>query len=241
MKDYVNASMNALDAANVKLGEAVTAILKAVDKAHAANYSPKAIKSLRKAVEARNEATREKDAAREQLELSMSQEDAEMLPSKPVAELDRLEVMQAIFKAGMPTWRNRKSEDKKTKAILKSLENRYNDLFPYFYRSGYLAETDQYVLKLMLKNGMDIAPVVEDVKKALELIEPITVSSRDVPEGTKGKYIDIFEHTLSEHGSYCLICYSERDIRVYQSRYLDQQFENLESAIQYVADKLWYE
>jgi len=104
------------------------------------------------------------------------------------------------------------------------------------HQSGYFPETEQIQLELMLYKG--IGDNLEQTVTALEEVLPFIKPLKGV------KRLKIFEHTLSEYGSYRVeISETSFDVVVwtYGRKSTVKSFDNLRSMVQYVQQHHYYE
>lgn len=103
------------------------------------------------------------------------------------------------------------------------------------YQSGYFPETEQIQLELMLYKGA--CDNLEQTVTALEDVLPLVKPLKGV------KRLKIFEHTLSEYGSYRVeISETSFDVVVwtYGRKSTVKSFDNLRSMVQYVQQHHYY-
>ena len=104
------------------------------------------------------------------------------------------------------------------------------------HQSGYFPETEQIQLELMLYKGVgdNFEQTVAVLQEVLPFVKPL-----------KGvKHLKIFEHTLSEYGSYGVeISEDSFDVVVwtYGRKRTVKSFDNLRSMVQYVQQHHYYE
>lgn len=100
------------------------------------------------------------------------------------------------------------------------------------FSSGYV-DTGQYGVEVALTYGSKKS--YEKTLAGLKFILPYLKPCDD------GKVrIEVFEHTLCQHGSYCLAI-SKKKIELYRSSWVKESFKTLEDAIRYVQVHHWYE
>ena len=111
------------------------------------------------------------------------------------------------------------------------------------FGGGYFPETNQRCIKVMLtKNNIEsFNKTISALKEILPFIKPL------INGDYKGfKFIDIFEHTLSEQGTYYMFVDEIENVyKLMQDRYHTtydlKVFDSLESIIKYVQDNHWYQ
>jgi len=121
--------------------------------------------------------------------------------------------------------------------------NKYSEIVQQkgLYYGGYFPETGQRCIKVMLtKNSIEsFNKTILALKEILEFIKPL----HETYPGFK--FIDIFEYTLSENGSYYMLFNEEEKIyKLMLDRYHVTHelkvFDSLEKIIKYVQENHWY-
>ena len=109
------------------------------------------------------------------------------------------------------------------------------------YVSGYLPATMQRNFSVMVKPcGKNIAKIKRGLKTLAPLLKPITNK-----HGLKDHFfISIFEHTLSEHGTYhMLVAKDLSEAVVIKSYYHQESVEfkgTLDATLKHIAEHHWY-
>lgn len=103
---------------------------------------------------------------------------------------------------------------------------------------GYNPRTGQTAIKVGLTKGKP--EVTETILKGLNFLLP-----HILPADKEGyKFINLFEHTLSEHGTYYLAVFDDRT-ELRQDRYHRthklQTFPSLKEALDYCQEHVWYD
>ena len=111
--------------------------------------------------------------------------------------------------------------------------------FKYATQSGYNPETGQAV-KLSCYKHTPLEPQLEQLQLWLPHIKPSRLRPHDESE-RKGKWISVFEHTLSYHGSYNLIIYSDTEVDLTFTYDSPRKFGSLDEAVDFVRLHHWYE
>lgn len=115
-------------------------------------------------------------------------------------------------------------------------------LKPYYLRtSGYYPDTNQSAVQIMLYRNDDetvLAKMAEGIEFLLPAVKPIKEIGSD--EGIK--LFDIFEHTLSESGSWTL-AYDVKDQiwHIRRNRFDQSMFAKLIDALRNIRDRHYYE
>lgn len=112
-------------------------------------------------------------------------------------------------------------------------------------RAGYNPATNQRVLSICmdkqqpLEEQQGILDFVPFLKPAP--IEEILKRPRGIAKGTLIHYIDIFEHTLSEHACYFLVALADwSEIYLFATNRIHKTFPNMQEALAYIHQNLWY-
>jgi hypothetical protein len=109
--------------------------------------------------------------------------------------------------------------------------------FTYAYAAmGYNPKTNQQVVKFSGYKKEPFQPQIEELMMWLPHIKP----SLNEREKRVGLYIGIFEHTLSEFGSWDLWIYGDEYV-IYKSRWEEAKFDSLVKCVEYMVNHLWYE
>lgn len=140
-------------------------------------------------------------------------------------------------------------EDIKQK-IWRSWNNAIDKNFTYCKISGYNPETGQNIPQLSAKKGHETWPQVDELQRFITyskyLTREFTVygDKYTTVEKRPRIFVSIFENSLSEHGSYNLLIFHKKDIRLYcssgYSSDLLKKFECLFDAINYVKENHYY-
>lgn len=110
---------------------------------------------------------------------------------------------------------------------------------------GMLRETQQRVISINL--GRKATPKRrEEVKKALETLLPVVIPITSEVDDEKIKYVDIFEHTLSEGGIfYAGQVVSTGKWKVYKTTYgstrVLEELDNIDDFLMAVQTRYWYD
>lgn len=109
----------------------------------------------------------------------------------------------------------------------------FRDNFKYISSSGYFVETNQNVIRLCIYKNSNLSLVEKEILLVLPFIKPIN----------DNKVISIFEHTLSEFGSYSLIINDEYHIQktTYGREEIIFTSESLIKVLVEIARKHYYE
>ena len=119
--------------------------------------------------------------------------------------------------------------------------------FRYVRPSGFCPETKQSTIKLSAYKHESVEAHLADLELWLPHIKPSTknVTCRDEPLKGPAKFVDIFERTLSEHGSYSLFIYAEDDLELQKLAWSNinivHRSKSLVEMVEYVRDRHWYE
>jgi len=103
------------------------------------------------------------------------------------------------------------------------------------HRAGSFRETNQVALSVKLTYGSEksLAQQLKALDKVLPYIKPQNDGMKKLP---------IFEHTLSEFGSYWLRVSEDRKQYIIESRYRDEkEFKSLADALKYIQKYHWYD
>jgi len=132
--------------------------------------------------------------------------------------------------------------------IFSSWSNAKYHYFKFCQVDGYCPDIQQSAIHLKCYKQMPLAPQVRELQMWLEPAKSFILSTGRTKKPTDrvGKYVSIFEHTLSRWASYYLYVYSDdTDCAIYSNRYgrysLEKEFKTLESAVDYIRLNLWYE
>ena len=126
--------------------------------------------------------------------------------------------------------RNTTAKHKKTLQIFDSLRKKYNLAYFSICPLGYRLDTKQTVIRIALIQN-DIVHT-QKVINALNVLIPHIIPKKD-----GFKYIDIFEHTLSEFKSFKLIINEQNQAKV-SSGY--SQWDTIEKVMFYIQKRHWY-
>ena len=104
-----------------------------------------------------------------------------------------------------------------------------------WWQSGYFHEIQQVNLRLMLYKGdtANLEKTTKSVEEVLPFLKPLNGKKR----------LDIFEHTLSENGSWTVEIDDESfDLVVhrYRRRSVEKQFKTLRELIEYIQENHYY-
>lgn len=134
--------------------------------------------------------------------------------------------------------------------IWRSWNNAIDKNFTYCKISGYNPETGQNIPQISAKKNHETWPQVEELQRFIAYSKFITREFTvygdrlSIVEKRPRIFVSIFENSLSEHGSYNLLIFHEKDIRLYRSRGycsdLLKKFESLFDAINYVKENHYY-
>jgi len=133
--------------------------------------------------------------------------------------------------------------------IWRSWNSAIDKNFTYCKIGGYNPETGQNVPQIWAKKDHETWPQVDELQRFIEHSKYITreftvYGDRSaIVEKRPRIYVSIFENSLSEHGSYSLLIFNEKDFRIYRSRGssdLIKKFENLFDAVNYIKENNYY-
>lgn len=103
---------------------------------------------------------------------------------------------------------------------------------------GIRPETNQSAIKFSAIKNMPLEPQVQELVMWLPHIK----ESLGVKGDKKGKCVNIFESTLSQHGVYSLMVYNETKFVIKRGFYdIIKEFSTLETAVDYIRHHLWYQ
>lgn len=107
----------------------------------------------------------------------------------------------------------------------------------FYGPSGYVPETNQYCMKLMLTREFSKEEMDKVEEKFSEYISALEFTSRGY------KFVDIFEETCSQYGSYALFVFEDK-FRIVKSVYgregIVKEFTNQRECLEYIREYVYY-
>jgi len=152
-------------------------------------------------------------------------------------EFDRLALIYWWMKIYQP---GSYKSDKTDYEIYKTYSSAVYHLLKYCRFGGYLVKTGQSGLQVNLNYGCNI----EEATNEISLVIPYITECEFENEELKGKYIDIFEHTLSEYGCYHAILADGIyifGITSYSNWREIERFDSLMNFLKYVSTNHYYQ
>lgn len=136
---------------------------------------------------------------------------------------------------------NGRGDDETPYEVYKTWNNALYKNFKYTRTNGYNTETNQACVHFAPYKEESLDDQEEELKLWLPHVKP----SRCEEAEKEGKFVDLFEHTFSEHGSYYLWLFSDTELCLYKCTYGSirclQTFTSLSDMIEYVAKHHYYE
>ena len=154
-------------------------------------------------------------------------------------EFDKQALIHWWMDVYLPEYRN--VDEHAIQEVYNSWSNAIWNYFKYTSLSGYNPATNQQVVKFSgyLKEPVDVQT------EELRLWVPHIKLCLNKDNGKMGKYISIFEHSLSANGIYSLWIYDNDDIGLGCTRYSHYEekahFDCLGKAVWFVVNHYWYE
>jgi hypothetical protein len=125
----------------------------------------------------------------------------------------------------------------------KCISNLWYEHFTYLNRGGYYLATNQGALEICCYKKVPLQEQLEEVKMAIPLLKEFDMEKCSTGVDRPAKVLGIFEHTLSEYGVYELHIF-EDTIELTKTTYgrleLVKEFENIEDAVGYIRQHLYY-
>lgn len=128
--------------------------------------------------------------------------------------------------------------------IYRTWSNAANNNFHFAHaNSGYNAYTNQSVVRLAARKKKKLDAQLFELNMWLPYIKQS--KSQNPKESRLCSWVDIFEYTLSEHGSYSMEVFSETDVVIgvmrYHSWYEVKRLSSLREAVDYIRCNHYYE